>query len=202
MPLGLEFKGARTIEGPMTVVDIWQLLHTDAKEWRQVPRNSNFFKIREMLDDADRDALQKLHAFEADHWEHLCFGAGWTIIGAVALSWCNDATLERVVDAWRNVDTKIKPDAPTLRAAGMLCPRLLPESKRLSEIIATVERDAFTIALIIAAHDGNVETDLDDTTLSQAPDTLIPMLSYALQKSENDTKYAALLSEWELTARK
>jgi len=196
MPLGSQFKGAHFVEGPMTVVDIWQLLHSNAREWEHVPKNSNFFKIRDMLDEADRQVLQKLTDFDAARWEYLCYGAGWTIIGAAALSWCKDADLDHVSRLWKAIDPVIKPEPLTLRTAAMICPKLKPPSHQLSDIAVQLEGDGFKIAMMLAAQHGSVKIDVSYAELAAAQETLRPMLGHILREHDDSHTYADLLERW------
>ncbi|WP_237093424.1 hypothetical protein [Nereida sp. MMG025] len=185
----------------MSAVDVWQMLHSNAQEWETVPRNSHFFKIREMLDQADRDALKKLEDYDALLWEHLCYGAGWTIIGAVALSWCKGANLAQISKIWQSISPEIALDPATLRVIGMLRPQLLPASDRLSEIAASLEGDVFLIALSIIALQGKIHVDVQRSELENAPDLLRFALIYMAENAEGQCPHADLILSWKTDER-
>lgn len=196
MSLGPAFKGARLLDSQMTPIDIWQLVHSNAREWLQVPRNSNFFRIREMLDDADREALAKLSDLAPDIWEHLCYGAGWTILGAVGLSWCHEACFDRVAASWLHVAPAVGADEFTIRAASLLRPGLLPSCGTLRQVCEEMKFDAFKISLVLAAQHSSVEIDLERDELLAAPAILIPALKFTLERSKRGEDFRDIVNGW------
>lgn len=196
MSLGPYFAGAHVLDGTLTAIDIWLMIHSDAKEWAQVPKNSQFFAIREMLDSADLDALKKLHEMEAINWEHLCFGAGWTIFGSIGLSWCKDATIERVSELWQQNCEILEPDEGTLRAASLICPAILPDTNLLSSLIEEAHADSFLLSLIIAAKIDEIDVDMPEAAFANAPKPLLPVLGKLLGSGSKSTEYQDLLVRW------
>jgi len=196
MTLPTSFVGAHMLDGPITAVDVWQILHSNAKEWEEVPRNSKFFEIRDMLDQADRQALEKLASFEVTLWQHLCYGAGWTILGAIALSWCKDAQLEHVATGWAHVSAQVDTAEMTLHAVQKINPALVPPSNRLGDITAELNGDPFQIAITLAALKCDVLIDLDAQTILEAPPVLIPTLSMAIAEHERNAGFHDILNQW------
>lgn len=197
MPLNPVFQGAHLLEDTLTAVDVWQLLHSDAQEWEDTPRNSKFYKIREMLVQADRDALRKLRKFPATTWEYLCFGAGWTVYGAVGLSWCEGADFAKVADCWQHSGFDLNAREISLRAAQMINIDIVSSSQKLSEMIEELENNTFRISLTLAAREGKIEVDLSPQSLEPAPAELVPFLIMAIENSSRKAEFSELLEKWQ-----
>jgi len=196
MPLNPVFNGAHMLDDALTAVDVWQLLHSDAQEWETTPRNSKFFKIREMLDQADHGALKKLRKFPATNWEHLCFGAGWTVYGAVGLSWCEGADFAKVSDCWLHSGFDLNTQDNSLRAARMINPDILPKATNLGGLVEELENNTFRISLALAAQEGAVKVDLPPQSLEPAPAQLVPFLIIAIESASLEAEFADVLENW------
>ena len=196
MSLGRYLSGAHVLNDTLTAVDIWLMIHADAKEWDEVPRNSHFFTIREMLDTADLDALRKLCEMDAINWEHLCFGAGWTIYGCVGLSWCQGAEIERVSELWQQNCEVFEPDEGMLRAASLICPAILPETLSLSKLIEAAHADSFLLSLIVAAKIRDIEVDIPESAFANTPSALLPVFTEMLSSNSRSSEYQELLKRW------
>jgi len=196
MSLNPVFTGAHMLDDALTAVDVWQLLHSDAKEWDTTPRNSKFFKIREMLDQADYEALKKLREFPATSWEHLCFGAGWTVYGAVGLSWCEGADFAKVSDCWLHSGFELNTQESSLRAARLINPDVLPKAVKLSALVDELENNSFRISLALAARGGKIKVDLPPQSLEPAPVQLVPFLVLAIETASVEAEYEGVLGKW------
>lgn len=165
----------------LSLPQIWQQLHSDACEWRDVPRNSRFYDLRAMIDDSDKEALLQLREIPFGRWQHLCYGAGWTPLGAIALSWCKDMhALQPVAEAWAHSGVAVTPDPHILRSIAMSNPAVLPRFARLSEIIAFTGGDGLQCALLMVAAAPSLTIDFDSERLRQAPSEVRPMLDHLI----------------------
>ena len=93
--------GVTDLGDGLTVVDIWQGLHANAIAWQAHPYGASAVQNRMLIDGTDLSVLRALAAYPCASWAALCAAAGWTAYGAVALSWCEGATLPQVFDGWR-----------------------------------------------------------------------------------------------------
>ncbi len=171
----------------LSLPQIWQQLHSDAREWQDVPRNSRFYDLRGMIDDSDRKALLQLRDTPVVRWQHLCHGAGWTPLGAIALSWCKGVSgFQPVAEAWAHSGVAVMPCPQILRSVAMSNPAILPRLTRLSEIIDCTGGNGLQCALLMAAAADGLRVDLDDSRLRQAPPEVRPMLDHLLGDHRRD----------------
>lgn len=172
-----ELTGAIRAGAGLTLPEIWQTLHANAREWQSVPRNANFFDIREMLDDSDRQTLLMLQEIEAVQWEQVCNGSGWTAIGAIALSWCAGAQdLSRISDRWQLSGVPFSRDPLVRRTSGAIHPGCKPSVSLLSELVARLEGNVARISLCLAAWPDSFKNDLSPEVLETAPPQITGLL--------------------------
>jgi|GEM_PF-4441350 len=173
-------QGAKSTAEGLTLPEIWQQLHSNAAEWRDMPRNSRFYDLRDMIDQSDRQVLRQLSKTPERNWIDLCTGAGWTGLGAVALTWCADGSkITRVASAWEKTGIVIHPDDLTLRALNLSNSKTIPRMKSLLEILTLAKGNHTISALMIAASFDDLEVDVEEKYLANTPDPLKPLL-YAL----------------------
>ncbi|MEL6960542.1 MAG: hypothetical protein AAGL89_16485 [Pseudomonadota bacterium] len=188
--------GAHMLDGPVTVVDVWQMLHSNAQEWHQVPRDANHYKVKDLLDQADTTAFRKLREFPVDYWEQLCAGAGWTLTGVVGLSWCQNASLDLVAHYWKKAIPVTVPNASTMRAASFFRKRLLPEETSVLEVIQKLQDDFTKIAIVLVTRHSELVFDVPTDLLANAPKELQPLIMHLLANRQDDPELAAIFERW------
>ena len=98
----------------LTPVDVWQGLHLSALAWQSIPDDHGQTGQRRQIDDSDRSVLGALSEYPAQNWMQLCNATGWTVYGAVALSWCSGAELSQVWEGWLASGHPLLPALPNL----------------------------------------------------------------------------------------
>lgn len=165
-----ELTGAGILASGLTLPEIWQTLHSNAREWREVPRNSRFFDLRDILDESDRQIYLMLREVDAVRWEQVCSGAGWTAIGAIALSWTRDgANFIRVAERWQLSGDTVDTGPRCLRTARQLDPRVRFQARKLSELVQELNGNVAHISLALAASAGEIKNDLEQVIIDTAP---------------------------------
>lgn len=170
--------GAFVTEEGLTLPEIWQQLHSNQCEWLNVPRNAKFYELREFIDQSDRQAIRQLRQVPNERWQHVCYGAGWTPLGAIALSWCSGLLdLSVVSQAWSYTGQQVQPDEAILRAISFSNPDIIPRINRLSEAVTLTGQDLIGCALVLGAAD-KVEIDVAEIGLADAPEEIRPILDH------------------------
>lgn len=147
--------GAVDLGDGLTPIDIWQGLHAGARSWGRTSYGVAGDQDRVLIDASDLSVLRVLQNFPATNWTALCEAVGWTVYGAVALSWCKGADLRNVWSAWLASGFLLKPLAENERPARLLNPQPLPQTASLSEIVLWANAqgypDAETYSLAFSA---------------------------------------------------
>ena len=87
----------------LSLVDIWQSLHASERTWGARSSSAPRFAFEDMVWGSDRMLMELLTEVPAQRWITLCYGAGFTNLGAAALSWCREAMLSNVLHIFRLV---------------------------------------------------------------------------------------------------
>ncbi|KZK95250.1 MULTISPECIES: hypothetical protein [unclassified Pseudovibrio] len=127
-----------TVFKPPLPLEIWMAVHANADHWLEQFDNPNLSKEYDHSLTSDRELLKSLGSFPSERWQQLCYGAGWTALGASALSWCEGASLAQVLTVWSLSSGATAPSKREKRAAVLLNPKLLPPAK-LSSVIETAK---------------------------------------------------------------
>ncbi|PYE85162.1 hypothetical protein [Phyllobacterium leguminum] len=133
----------------LTPVDIWQSLHASERSWIAKAGGAPRFVFNENADSSDRMLLEMLPALPVRRWFDLCNGAGWTVLGGAALSWCKEGSLGDVLHVFRELKLMPEPGNAWERAASLINPAALPEN-RLSALMA-FGKDEIGVCVLIAA---------------------------------------------------
>ena len=169
----------------LTPVDIWQGLHGNARAWQNVPYGAGQQQDRMLIDGTDLSVLRALAEYPAEDWAALCHATGWTVYGAVGLSWCADADLKLVWDAWRASRFVIKPLPDFERPARLINPALMPETRKLSELIELSTPSGLALCAMIAASGQPLEIDLPVSKMKNATAQIASFLkSRLLQRGQ------------------
>ncbi len=157
-----------TVFKPPLAVQTWMALHANADHWLEHLDNPNLSEEYDHSLASDRELLQSLESFPAERWQQLCYGTGWTTLGASALSWCEGASLEQVLTAWNYSPEVASPSKTEERAAVLLNPNLLPPAK-LSSVIEAAKTGPNVWLLLYAfkANGTSVEQDWSEEKLRQ-----------------------------------
>ncbi len=161
-------QGATDLGDGLTPIDIWQGLHANARNWSAVRYGASQHHDRTLIDGSDLSVFKALATFPAAKWSAMCEAVGWTIYGAVGLSWCKDTALSEVVAAWKETGLKINPTPEMRRPAQMINPAIFPETNSLREAVIAVESDVLSVAIILAARREPIALDIPNNALASA----------------------------------
>ena len=161
--------GVIDLADDLTPVDVWQGLHLSALAWQGIPDDHGQVEQRRLIDDSDRSVLGALSEYPAQNWMQLCNATGWTVYGAVALSWCSGAELSQVWEGWLASGHPLLPTPECERPARLLNPDLLPKTRQLSELIAASTPSTIGLCALIAASDRPLVIDMPPERLKNAP---------------------------------
>lgn len=144
-------KGALIPRDDLTLPYIWVSLHLNAKMERDTLSNPRLSRETARMSGQIMYLLEALQDVPAQRWWDLCEASGWTVYGAVGLSWCNGATPDLLWRAWHQLDAPLIVGEDAERPCYFLNPALLPQSSVLSQIVAACGNVALPICVSIAA---------------------------------------------------
>ena len=195
--------GVTDLGDGLTVVDIWQGLHANAIAWQAHPYGASAVQNRMLIDGTDLSVLRALAAYPCASWAALCAAAGWTAYGAVALSWCEGATLPQVFDGWRASGFPLKPLPEYERPARFINPALLPQTRKLSELATAAEPDILALCAMIAHSPEPPEFDVPHPSLRGTPNPQVAafLKSRMLQKPSRTQEEDDLIAAWSETVK-
>ena len=192
--------GALRINDKYYAFEIWHILNTNAKLWEQYHKLPSRFKNRDDIDVECQNMLQSFTSFPSDRWHTLCTAAGWTVYGAVALSWCQDVQISQVWDGWEASGFLLKPLPEYERPAHFINPALLPQTSSLSQIVNICPDKSLPICATIAALKSPLEFDLPVENLKTANPQLASFLKSRMQqKSGRTAEEDELIQVWSQT---
>lgn len=194
--------GAIDLAENITPADIWQGLHLSALAWEGVANDHGQAEQRAMIDQSDISVLSALSEYPAERWKHLCDATGWTVYGAVALSWCADADLPSVWEGWLASGFALIPSPVFERPARLLNPALMPQTRQLSALIAASTPSSLGLCAMIAASDAPLKIDMTAAQLKNAPAQIASFLkSRALADAKDNAEDRELLSVFDANIR-
>ena len=187
------------------LVDLWREIHTLSYVWSEANSEFNLFKRPTRTELRVENYLLGLSVCPHTAWSSLCSAAGWTVYGAVALSWCKDARLEDVWAGWLASGFPLKPLPEFERPARFLNPDLVPQVKCLTEI-ATLYNGKYpgnpemyhlAVSATIAAQKAPLEFDFQPEQLKGIPPQIAAFLkSRLLQKTDKSGSDKMLIESW------
>lgn len=174
--------GSYSFGGDLTLPYIWVSLHMNAELAAQSEREAWHPQEAARFTEQLNFLCRSLRDVPAERWVAICQAAGWTVLGAVGLSWCAGATFDQVCKCWHVSGYDLRPDRDGTRPAQTLNPDILPASHALSEIVRECEGQELAICITLAARETPIAYDLPADVLVQAS----AMLSgFLLQRIEN-----------------
>lgn len=81
--------GVIPVGGERSMIDVWSLIHAHARAWPDL-KGKRMAEDRAAYNARDREVLSGLADVDAERWKSMCAGCGWTVHGAVGLSWCKN----------------------------------------------------------------------------------------------------------------
>ncbi len=194
------YSGAKTGKFHRPLVLIWHELHENQLAWLRVPEGPLRHEDRQLFDASSRRNLSDLASIPAQEWWSLCEGIGWTLMGCVALSWCEAPKAGLVWDALKRVPPPFTATPGNIRACQLLNPSVLPGTNRLSDLRLAADKDSVVLAALVSARIDAVELDLDMSTLSNAN---AQVASFLLRSKPTDTMRQdvrdTLMTHWKKT---
>jgi hypothetical protein len=188
-----EMQGAYFLGDEVTLADIWIGLHSDAVNWRRAAFASDAARQRAAINENTVSLLRALEPCTAKRWKGFIEAQGITQYGAIALSWCQDATLEDVTTLFFNdIDDVAVIDR---RAAMMLAPEMSLKTRSLSSLIAHADNQIEPLVLLCLGDPQPLQFDVGIPSLAEFPDSLGALLLERYD-SETDTLPDDLQEIW------
>lgn len=210
------FQPVTILSEELTPVDLWQGLNGNAKAWQELIFNPENTEVCARIDGSDRQFISYLQNFPASRWLMMCHGTGWTVYGAVALSWCAGAKLEDVWSGWEASDFPLRPEPASERPARFLNPALLPAvvtgsnpeqntavtagattPRSLRALTEAAENRPLPLCAMIAANDLPIIFDLPADMLSKASPQIASFLKSRMERQGvTGATEQALIEAW------
>ncbi|CUH78198.1 hypothetical protein TRM7557_01765 [Tritonibacter multivorans] len=178
------FTGAQLIGHETSLPKVWQRLHDNAFQWSHMLQTQAKQKNLDALDAIDLGLLSLLSDCPAKAWLTLCQGAGGTVMGAVALSWCQGAKLSEVRALWATSGVNITPVESFLRPARLLNPDMVQDQTSLKAILAETCDDIFLTAVKVVRAGRRLQLDLTEPEMQNLPFPL-DLLIFHSQREAN-----------------
>lgn len=196
------YQNAVVLSNELSLPELWYKLHEDAFIWPNLPISNIRKKDREKLNKTTLKLLGVLGEVLAERWFNLCIASGITVYGAVALSWCQDAPIEKVWDAWEASGFPLKSLPEYERPATFINPALLPNTNSLSQIIAFCPDKTLPICAMIAALKEPLDFDLPVGQLEMANPQLASFLKSRMEQNPDRTpEQNDLINIWTQTIK-
>lgn len=198
-------QGSKELAEDLTLPYAWVSLHINAQLEQDILQNTRLSHERNRVVCELQSVLESLQELDAKNWASLCNISGMTIYGAVALSWCQDAKLPQVWEGWHASRFPLKPLPEYERPARFLNPALLPQSNKLSEIVAHVNAqkletpelyDLAVCATIVALKDPLDFDFAPDAYAKIRPQIAAFLKSRMLEKANRSAQEEALITDW------
>lgn len=194
---GGAMQGAVDLGDGLTPIDIWQGLHANARSWADVPYGASQQQDRMLIDGTDLGVLKALASYPAEKWSALCEAVGWTVYGAVGISWCKGANLSQVWAGWEASGVKLKPMPDQERPARFINSALLPQSRKVSDLIEASSPSELAFCAMVASSSEPLDFGKSAGGYQAAPAQIAAFLkSRMLQKANRTPKEDALLQVW------
>lgn len=192
------FMGACLLPDNVSLPHLWHRIHSNASILASSSNESPTFSDQENVDRKDICLIEALSKCHADKWHSLCAAAGWTVYGAVALSWCEGAVLKDVWKGWEASGFPLIPKPEFERPARFINPALLPQTNKVSEMISASGSSVLAFCAMVAAlGDNPLDFNLSDKGLKGASRQIAAFLkSRMLRKEERTEQEDALIRFW------
>ena len=170
------------------VIDLWQNIHGNAASYERLRQENALKADMEFINLSDNGNYENLLNCEHTIWAKLCDGIGWTVYGAVALSWCKDAELSQVWDGWEASGFPLKPFPEFERPARFINPALLPTTNSLLELARLAENKPLPICAMIVAKGDKLNVDLSVSMAAKASPQIAAFLKAHMERQANHTQ--------------
>lgn len=147
---------------------IWVSLHLNAQIEQDTLANPRLSRETARMSGEITYLLQALQNVPAQNWWNICEASGWTVYGAVGLSWCDGATSELFWRAWALTKFPLAPGQATERPCHFINPDILPKSTRLTDIVTDCANVSDPICVSIAALRETLIVDISQAQIDQA----------------------------------
>ncbi|MGH1331703.1 MAG: hypothetical protein ACRBBK_12540 [Paracoccaceae bacterium] len=196
-PERLVYGGAHLHKDDKPLVDVWKVLHENYLTWLKIPPGPLQTEDRLRFDASDAKLFKSLQDTSASQWMALCQGIGWTTVGAIAVSWCKDASVEDVWAAWTASNSVFVPTVEQRRPAWFLNPNVGPQTNSLQMITSFANGQGTAICILISALRGPLLLDMEYEDLKGAPANIASFLKAAcLEKPMATDQETLLLGVW------
>ena len=180
-------QGSLIPKDDLTLPYIWVSLHLNAQMEQETLANPRLSRETVRMENEISYLLEALKKVAMQKWWGLCDASGWTVYGAIALSWCQDAEISQVWDGWEASGFLLKPLPENERPAHFINPALLPQTSSLSEIVNFCPDKSLPICATIAALKSPLEFDLPAENLKAATPQLASFLKSRMQQKTGRT---------------
>ncbi len=167
--------GAFLPNGKTSLPEIWRILHSNARlEFELAVDDPK--GLRAMLNSANNELLKLLETCPIERWRLLCEGAGWTEIAAAALSWCDGANEQHLVNAWNSIGATIMPTAVFAQSARLVHINFIETGTTLTDLMTRTVGRPLAFALSCVRASGSIQ---DDWTSSNREALSFPNSAFA-----------------------
>ncbi len=156
----------------LTLPYIWTSLHLNAQMEQETLANPRLSRETARRAGEMAYVLAALRDVPVQRWFQLCDAAGWTVFGAVALSWCDGATADHLWHAWDLTGYDLRPEDAAERPCTFINPEILPASTALSEIVTACDNLSLRICVCISAMAAPLDIDIDHDQIEAAEPTV------------------------------
>jgi hypothetical protein len=170
-------KGSLKPKDDLTLPYIWVSLHLNAQMEQETLANPRLSRETARMSGEIEYLLDALREVEFQKWWDVCEASGWTVYGAVGLSWCKGASAHDFWRAWTAAEYPLVPGASTERPCHFINPEILPQTTKLTQLIADCGNVCEPICVCIAAMKDTLVIDVNDAQVAQAEPTLRAFLN-------------------------
>lgn len=153
--------GSYQLEDGVTLPYLWTSLHLNAQMEQECQQNDGLAREARRFEGEIGRLLRLLQDVSTQNWWELCTASGWTVYGAVGLSWCHGTQLDIVWSGWDAVRYDLRPGRVTERPCQFMNRDVLPASRRLGDIIAACDHRSLPSRVCLSALREEVIVDPD-----------------------------------------
>lgn len=175
-------KGSLVPKDDLTLPYIWVALHLNAQMEQETRNNPRLSRETVRMADEILYLLDALKGISVQKWWNLCKASGWTVYGAVALSWCKGAQISQVWEGWMASNFLLLPLPKSERPAHFINPALLPATNSLAEIIAFCPNESLPICVMISALKEPLDFDLPAEQLKNTNPQIASFLKSRMER--------------------
>ncbi|WP_213549456.1 hypothetical protein [Vannielia litorea] len=157
---GLYEDGSLRVGRDLTLPYIWTSLHINAEMEQETRSDPRYQRETARFEREIQGLLSALAEVDTRRWYTLCEAAGWTVYGAVGLSWCKGADARAFWHAWELSGYQPEPEEASARPCTFINSDFLSNATRLSQLLE--EQDGFDLAICVnlASRNSPIVNDL------------------------------------------